>query len=485
MKRFGSMRRIFSRARAAGEQAVPKALARLRGAAEADWVGGDLVLVKDPGADGELISMADGRTVLKNVDRVEPYGDKVFAVTADRRWYLAGPGGETVEIPCADCDRILSAEHGIIVYQTTSGPVGVWDLYRGKILDLRDTRNVDAEYDPVSGRVWIFDDQRGFYRDDGTRMLPDAANICLNADLMYILDGRVAVQRGGAAEVFDLKAEKITASYPGYIWRTCDSHCQIFDDHTALLDQRAYGGSPSIVGDLYGNILLRVENGMIAERYVSDPGYHWRESPDGPDDGNWYFFEVSSGDVWKNWRTDRAGYRYTDNYRNLRTGEHVSIPRAAGVIDPRASQPLSADALPGDDARAALYPPHRESEIVWPEKGHPLCAVYTPEGELLGHREWSDIDNYLIRYDASIFGRWHTIDLQGWCAVMDFNGKWGIVATDHHMILPLEFDGVEADGRAWHSTRHPAVIHWREGLGFIARRDGQWYIFDTEGRLIY
>ena len=239
------------------------------------------------------------------------------------------------------------------------------------------------------------------------------------------------------------------------------------------------------MGDLYGNILFRVESGFIGERFASDTGYYWREFPEEPDDGIRYFYEISSGDVWRYWTTERAEYRYTENYMNLRSGEHVLIPRAAGVFEPRAYQPLSTDAPLRDDARAALYPPHRESVIVWPRRGHPLYAIYTPDGELLGRREWPDFDNALIRYDESIFGRWHRIDLQGWCAVMDANFKWGIVATDHHMILPLEFDDEAADGDDEHQPPHSAAIRWREGLGFIARRDGQWYIFDTEGRLVY
>ena len=107
------------------------------------------------------------------------------------------------------------------------------------------------------------------------------------------------------------------------------------------------------------------------------------------------------------------------------------------------------------------------------EKGY--LMVCAPDGRILGGRYWKDLPWYWEKSIEGISGR-YPFDGRKACAVKGMNGLCGVIDLEGKLIVPAEYDEVQY-------LSSFSGDPWEDGYCIAARRDGQWYLFSSDGEM--
>lgn len=411
-----------------------EAAERIRKAGSISWAGGEYVL-----ADGELICTADNRTVLSSVTELLPWGGGILAELQDTGLYTVDPDGKAELMPiCAGIDWPeygYKAYDGLLILAEWEGRTLFFQsLKYGTALQAKEedgwsVEGYEAFRDAESGDRYIVfccvnkacstEYRTAVYREDGSLAWEGPFHLVMNAQYHYETNGRLTGDNGERCVVLNAYTGEVTAVFdPGWYWRFYDGECEIFRDNTAVMDNYAEdrpAGSGCAVVSLDGETLIRCMS--VSDRGAYTPGYHIDAEPDKS-----YFW---SGETFLFTETEfDSGY----NLIRGKTLRPEDMPESVYV------NPILSD--PETKSRFPFVAERSYTEI--------LCGI---KWEDAWPEEYDDGVNYSGAQKAF---------MQGWAAVMNGEGKWGVAGLDGEYILPPVYDSF-----------------MYTGYGYIARTGGE------------
>ena len=432
--------------------------ARLRGAEEVRWAGGDLVCV-----DGDLIRMTDGETLLTGVHILDGWtdaetGERVLFAGGTGFAYRIDPDGNAAPLAgwTADLyDDVIWTESGFAAFPLrTAEPDGV---LRAAVFDFARDRFVgqiiDSDYwetwtDPETGLRYVLEINDGWLCEDG-RVIASGYYLAPNADFRYVTDGLVTgydkSRDPWQPVVLSLETGAVLARFDGS-WLPYDAQNQIFADHLAILTDAGSFQATRVVG-LDGSVLLDVgPDGWLSDYMAWDWGWRFMR------DGREWVFDVYTGRLWEV-LTDEETWeqRYAD-------------PSDGEVFGAESLEALMAK-YPRDPALTEKYPPIAFAETVSYDPETDGFVIRRADGAVIGDRSWYGIRNYNTEGigSESAFAPW------GWTVVQTDERHTGVLRPDGTMPVPAAYTEVIA----------------APGAGFIVRDDAGWHITDENGTTLY
>lgn len=264
-------------------------------------------------------------------------------------------------------------------------------------------------------------------------------------------------KQDGCAVIRDIfTGQDIRVFAPGFNWRTYDGECQIYEDGTALLTDWDQGEN-AIVG-LDGLDLIRtssyVYDRSAAGFYVFGEDYDSETKT-----SSYYTWDQNACEIYHVIETDVDEEQTTAKKRRVEPGEEIPetvyLPE---IADGRAAGRYS-----------VLIP---DFVFEWQDS---KIYIRKKNGELLGGQPWSDIW-HLTTLDGVGYNHEQFFVRNGFLPVKSMEGKWGVLATDGHMILPAEYDKLLGSDTGSDSECC---------VGFAAWKDGEVRIFDLNGQPVF
>nr|AHF24910.1 hypothetical protein [uncultured bacterium Contig203] len=465
----------------------------VRNAAQVCWAGGDFAAVK-AGEDepAKLVRLSDGQTVLEQVDHICSTGGYACAETPEGTWLISADG---TAVPLGKDFAGGSESYPVmgrygLFFGSSEGQMCVFDPEAGTytfLPDVYDSFWHDIElYRDGDGTVFAVLSDGQIFRADGKTVLKKGKyDFVRNCDYGYITNGYVCANDEKGAAVISVSTGEEVARFDGYYWLRYDGECMIYPDNTASIggemEDGYINGYPTRIVGLDGAVLKDLPDAQFfEERFAqSTPAPVYRIAvTDGQYGGGYY-----------NVLTDRT-YMYTEAGESAYTVESVTCPETGMdysydqvwenyVCDQTGETFADLDELINDGEavpeRAEKYRPVNE-RVPWverTEKGYQM--VCAPDGRILGSRYWKDLPWYWEKSIEGISGR-YPFDGRKACAVKGMNGLCGVIDLEGRMIVPAEYDEVQYLSSFSADPRE-------DGFCIAACRDGQWYLFSSEGEM--
>lgn len=465
----------------------------VRNAWQVCWAGGDFAAVK--GGEDEpmkLIRLSDGQAVLEQVDHITSTGGYACAETPEGTWLIGADGTAAPlgkDFTGGSESYPVTGRYGLFI-GSSEGQMCIFDPEANTytfLPDVYDSMWHDVEiWRDGEGTVFIVLSDGQIFRADGKTVLKQGKySFTRNCDYGYITNGYVTANDEKGAAVISVRTGEETAHFDGYYWLPYDGESMIYPDNTASIGGTMEDGYPDgyptrIVG-LDGTILKDLPNGQFFEERFAQgtpaPAYRI-VLPEGEYSGGIY-----------NVLTDRT-YMYTVDESDLmtvnrltcvETGEHFSSTwlMEQYVCDETGEIFVNLDEVIGRGEpvpeRMEKYRPVNERVPLAEYTANGYLMVCAPDGRILGGRYWKDLPWYWEKSIEGISGR-YPFDGRKACAVKGMNGLCGVIDLEGRMIVPAEYDEVQYLSSFSGDPRE-------DGYCIAARRDGQWYLFSSEGEM--
>lgn len=414
---------------------------QVRAAEEVYWCGGRKALLKN-GSDFCLIDLQTGES--DSLPYVLQENDEDFRCSLENDW---------IKISGQTYDYFFNVKTGfeLDIRQDSKRSLG-WETWT----------------DPTTGRsvlLLVGDETTEVYDESGERLNRLEWDLLAeNANYNYITNGRLLGNRkqDGCAVIRDvLTGEDLKVFAPGWTWRYYEENYHIFEDGTAILDEWDCG--EHMVIDLDGQELIRTSL-ELADRF--------------PDE---FYRLISGDDCYYLWDQITCEFYYVSETKvdeeTVVTGKKRIEP--GDEIPKTVYIPETADG--GASGKYAFIMPKFRIENWNDENGKSYYYVQTVEGELMGAQLWSDIC-HRVNLPSIEYSEEQYFIKDGFLPVKSMEGKWGVLASDGHMILPAEFDRIIGANTGC-STNDGYFAS--PCTGFIAWKDEEIGIYDLNGRPVF
>ena len=489
-----------------GAAAESQGLDWLRGAYRVEWAGGDwALLIQSPEEDvHDVVRISTGKTALRGVQKICDAECCVIAAMPDGRWFRLMPDGEIFranQFLLSEFQYLTSQHEMVFSHYSDEKWVPhcfVYNAQRDEIVFQGEKLYIpfgEAYRSPLDGQTRLLLANGSILRADGTPLVDTGCSQFVmnlagydSEGHSFEVDGRIAAVRAsdGKAVVLSADTGEEIASFDGY-WKKWEADsCLIYQNNTAQLAAEPEGWGKMLVG-LDGEILLRFDpesEFRFTEKTSYSPYYYYMNgnSTQLKYDRSLYSEEVPR--VYDG-RDYEVGLIETYFLYHLYTGQRF-LSRYDTELDEQRYQSLETgqwyEELPQEGPllpeRLEKYPPAFElEEVDNPLTGGTSMAIFTWDGQLLGGRWWAGVLDWDYGHVACPFKE---LDF---CRVRDESGRWGVLNREGDLVLPLVFDDLNPASIGWWDGSPGITIV--PGRGFVARRDGQWYIYDLQGNLLY
>lgn len=472
-------------------------ISRIRNAVEINWASEDFVVL-----DGQMIRVSDGEILFDKVWSIVSTGGYAWIDTADDDGiYIMDKTGGIHLLRINPDDRPVYCENG--KYGLFWGTMGYNDSYVYDpaldqfILPPTEDREILEIYQDSEGQTYILTESKkeehgytyGIYKANGMQILKEGKyRIASNCNNDYITNEYLtACDQNCTAVIISPFTGQVINKYPGFGWVPYDSNHMIFRDNTALIGPLSeefgeisgnQGYGTKIIG-LDGSVLKELPDGYyVFIRGESDCLYgigthgedgcynvvtdrtYWYDGGDSLEQDSIICEET--GETFKRVKKDEDGG--IPEYQSLKTGETYSLDSiyASGTPIPE---------------RYEKYRPVQE-RLHWPVFSDEGIGITAPDGTLLGKQYWREIAWDRDRRLAEDIGGFDVFADTPVCAVEDENELYAVYNIEGDMILPSEYEQIDLIGSF---SDNPKA----NGYCLAAKKNGQWYIFNIKGELLY
>lgn len=477
------------------------------------WAEGEYVAYEDADDQAILLHMTDNRAVLNTPNLYDGcYASQHFIVVCGSSTIYRIDKSEGTAVSVTDVFpdfyngmTVCASGGGILcftVYDDRSAPIYVYDIESNRVTLTKTGGGPDitsAVYvDETAGQTNVLFSDGSIYRWDGAPILTQGYARFRHRASLLVLDGQyVAADRAGDGKAVVLSAltGQVIHTFDGY-W-TFEEEC--FDDNTTIVSVNP--DSEDFTG---WTMYVSFDEGVL---FTSPDGLHLRDM----DKTGVYYSEDDAShslQYYYNAETHQTEYiriheeNRPDAYISLSTNEMLyDLPEiSAGryvafcpqqyyynvltdqteylmgyddggnkkylsmITDELSDSPpeITPDRLRQD--RLAKYAEAYYLESKNSDGFSPVGIFRRADGALLAGAYWKDVEDSWAIWDG-----YGTPFVQyAFCRVQSEIGLWGVLSRDGSMILPATFQSIAISED-----------------GFIAGRDGKWYIYDRQGQLVY
>jgi hypothetical protein len=463
---------------AAGETDL---LSMIRGAGNILWASEDYVYIDD-----ELIRVSDGKAIQGNLYYFASTGAYIFYGTDEESW-LMDKTGKIRPVKMNRNDLFFEVEYGkygLFVGHVVSseeqydGWSCIYNPEKNKFSILSESKVYEVYQDP-KGQSYVLTEDCGIYNADGKKILKEGKyTLALNCNYDAITNGYLTADNEEGAVILSPYTGKVESKFPGFLWVNYDDNHDIYRDNTALLgvseDGSPIGSGTRIIG-LDGKILKELSgdqsfsnrgerNEIYSIEDYSRGGYYnvitdrtyWYKTDSS--DPYVYITCEETGETFKGEKNEKGAVEF---YQSLKTGKDYN---EGEIIN-------SGEPIP---ERYEKYKPVRE-RLYWPEETDEGIIIVSPEGRRLGDRYWvyfpwerqkEAIEGYSLFEGTSL------------CACSDLDGLIAVINTKGETVLPAEYEEVKLIGTFSDKPKE-------DKYNLAAKKDGQWYLFNEEGKPLY
>ena len=469
---------------------------RIRNAGEIEWASEDYIVL-----DGQMIRVSDGEVLFDNVYSITSTGEYAWIETEyGRGIWIMDKAGKCHPLKAESEDECFAiGKCGLFYYEgnMTYNPGFVYAPTADKfVLPPEEGRSIAAVYQDSEGQVYVLTGTCGIYKANGEKIREEGeCSIAINVNYDVMTNEYVtAFDRTGSAIILSPFTGEAIAEFPGYSWVSYDSNHMIFRDNTALIGPTNTFGT-KVIG-LDGTILKELPEGYrfcdageggslfgIGAGGMWDDGCYnvlmdrtyWYDGGDylAPE----YITCEETGEIFKGTKKDEEGRML--EYQSLKTGKIYSESEIYASGEP----------IP---QRYEKYRPveHRVCWLEWVERPQDEydpedpnlvngwgIAITKPDGTLLGNQTWRGIA-WNRESVAEDIGGYKIFDESSVCALADENKLYAVVNIEGDIILPSEYEKIDLIGSF---SDNPKA----NGYCLAAKKNGQWYIFNIKGELLY
>ena len=310
------------------------------------------------------------------------------------------------------------------------------------------------------------------HRSDGSAIITEGyKDFVKSAEGEYITNGFIAAEQEGTGKAITLSAAtgQPIAFFDGY-WIRWD----IYRDNTALMDldpNHYEEDSIRLLVGLDGETLISLPEGMHFSRRGQWFPVNSQHTIYTGDFERRYIYSVEANEIYALESRFDSAQETTTVYRSLKTGKVLeNLDEETGFIDERSKKYPQYIKVRGGTASEMLYSDN-------------IYRIIMPDGTLLGGQYWYGLEDSWGT-DVAVDYPFKKLSV---CRVRDENGRWGVLSEDGHLILPTEFDQIFDESTWWSLTQSwlGAGIRIVENRGYICLKDGEWYICNSNGEMVY